>query len=67
MPVLFDKRKVDEQDAHKCSSLWAAQKGVPEALQYTCHRIGVFFAGTDYALQGATMPKLIVSAARKPF
>ena len=29
--------------------------------------MGVFFAGTDYGLQGATKPKLIVSAARKPF
>ena len=67
VPVPFDTRLVDDNDAYKCSSMWAAQKGVPIELQYSSHRIGVFFAGTDYGLQGATEPKLIVSAARKPF
>jgi len=67
VPVPFSTRLVDDNDAHKCSSMWAAQKGVPVELQYSWHPVGVFFAGTDYGLQGATEPKLIVSAARKPF
>ena len=50
-----------------CGSLRVALDLLHIELQYSCHRVGVFFAGTDYGLQGATEPKLIVSAARKPF
>lgn len=67
VPVLFAPRLIDQKDAYKCSSMWAAMKGVPSELQYSYHPIGVFFSGTDYGLQGATENKLIVSVARKPF